>query len=97
MITMQRDSPFLVGMCEFPINSSEGQKEGFARKVWESLAMVSKSNSSIIDDLCGVLNYPRWKRTVRYLIRDGYNHFYGVNPSNEEIEKYAMVWDERNR
>jgi hypothetical protein len=97
MITMQRSSPFLIGMCEFPISSNQNLKEEFARGLWTVLLLYSeKEDTRPVEELCGVLNYPRWKSTIRYLIRDAYERFYSAAPSNEDTEKIAAIWDKRN-
>lgn len=98
IITMQRSSPYLVGMCEFPINSNQTQKREFAKGIWGSLlGLQGKGASGPIKHLCGVLNYPRWKRTIRFLIRDAYKRFHNTNPSESAVEDIAETWDERNR
>lgn len=97
MITMQKSSPFLIGMCEFPISSNQNLKEEFARELWTSLLSIKeKEAAGPVEELCGVVNYPRWKGTIRYLIRDAYQRFCGDVISNEDIEEIAVVWDKRN-
>jgi hypothetical protein len=97
MITMQRSSPFLIGMCEFPISSGQERKAEFARNLWYSLLRIKENEASgPVEELCGVLNYPRWKRTIRFLIRDAYQRFYDDVISDEDKEEIAAVWDKRN-
>jgi hypothetical protein len=98
MITMQRSHPYLVGMQEFPIVSDQLVKRKFAQDLWGSLlGLGGKEANGPLEPLCGVLNYPRWKGTIRFLIRDAYNRFYNTNPSTSAIEDIARIWDERNR
>lgn len=101
MVVIQNAFPFLIGLQERSIHSSEAVKVRFAKGLWGSVCVLAGSSSQgPYPQLCSPLDYHPWRKTVRILIRDAYKRYLedsGTAMSDDTlmstVEDIAQSWD----
>ena len=106
IIIMQRQHPFLVGLAQRYIRSDEQSLDKFALEFWSMAHYLNSTESVEIPTKFFRMHkqyYSRWKKTIRFLIKDAYKKYLeeqSISINMEMIEKKSeeicKKWDELN-
>ncbi len=101
-IYMQFGEPYLIGLSDYPLDSSETKKREFAERIWSAACLTASGvQQGILKDFVFHSDFDSWKKSVPKFIGQAYRRNAmrsGWAPTSESVNEassqFARKWSE---